>query len=93
MERHQIDQNEKGLTLGTISTKEDIEKLRELTEANSDSIYTFRPTKKQLKKFLRDKGFSKEDIYVKERPNFRQTFRKFEFMISQFFKLVVPCLT
>ena len=55
----------KRLTLGTISTKEDIEKLRELTETKSDSIYTFRPTKKQLKQFLRDKGFSNEDSYVK----------------------------
>ena len=56
-----------GLTLGTISTKADIEKLRELTEVKSDSIYTFRPTKKQLKRFLKDKGFSNEDTYVRIR--------------------------
>jgi hypothetical protein len=55
----------KGLTLGTISTKEDIEKLRELTGTKNDSIFSFRPTKKQLRRFLRDKGFSSEDTYIK----------------------------
>ena len=55
----------KGLTLGTVSTKDDIEKLRDLTEAKSDSVYTFHPTKKQLKQFLKEGGFSHEEIYVK----------------------------
>jgi len=62
-----LTETKNSLTLGTISTKEDIDKLRELTETKSDSIYTFRPSKKQLRRFLKNKGFSSEDTYVKIR--------------------------
>jgi hypothetical protein len=54
-----------GVTLGTVSTKEDIDKLRELTETKPDSILSFRPTKKELKKFIKENGFSDRDTYIK----------------------------
>jgi hypothetical protein len=54
-----------GLTLGAVSSKEDINKLRELTDTKSDSIFSFRPKKKELKKFLEENGFSDKDTYIK----------------------------
>jgi hypothetical protein len=54
-----------GLTLGTISTKEDINNLRTLTETKSDTLFSFRPTKKEMKKFLKGKGFSDRDTFIK----------------------------
>lgn len=54
-----------GVTLGAVSGADDIRKLRNLTNTPSDSIFRFRPTKKQLLKFLREKGFSKEVIYLR----------------------------
>lgn len=56
---------ENGLTLGTISTKDDINNLRTITETKSDTIFSFRPTKKEMKKFLMGKGFSDRDTFVK----------------------------
>jgi hypothetical protein len=55
----------KGLTLATVSTKEDIEMLRELTGVESDTVYNFRPSKKELRKFLKKKGFSDTDTYIR----------------------------
>jgi hypothetical protein len=54
-----------GLTLGTISTIEDIDNLRAVTETKSDTIFSFRPTKKAMKKFLKGKGFSDRDTFIK----------------------------
>lgn len=54
-----------GVTLRTVSTKNDINNLRELTDAKSDSVLSFRPTKKELKKFLRENGFSDKDTYIR----------------------------
>lgn len=56
-----------GVTLGTVSTKDDIDNLRELTNTSSDSVFSFRPTKKELKKFLKENGFSEKDTYLKIR--------------------------
>lgn len=56
-----------GVTLGSISTKEEIDNLRELTQTKSDSVYSFRPTKKELRKFLKANGFSDKDTYIKIR--------------------------
>jgi hypothetical protein len=52
-----------GVTLGTVSKKEDIANLREVTSTKSDSIDNFRPTKKELKKFLKEKG--DEEAFIK----------------------------
>lgn len=54
-----------GLILGTITKKEDIENLRELTETKSDTVYNFNPTRKQFKRFIKEKGFSNEEFYTK----------------------------
>lgn len=54
-----------GLSLGTISTKDDLSNLRTVTETKSDTIFSFRPTKKEMKKFLKDKGFSHQDTFIK----------------------------
>jgi len=60
-----LGRTKEGLVLGIISSKEDIRNLRELTNINSDTIYEFRPTKKDLKQFLKEKGFQNEERYVK----------------------------
>lgn len=57
-----------GLILGTVSNKEELKNLRELTNVTSDTVYNFRPTKKQLKHFIRDKGFQNEERFVKIEP-------------------------
>ena len=54
-----------GITLGTVSKKEEIEKLREISETQYDTVYNFRPTKKQLTKFLHANGFSTQETYLK----------------------------
>jgi len=54
-----------GLVLGTISDSKDLENLRELTNTKSDTIYSFNPTRKELKKFLKDNGFRNEKRFVK----------------------------
>jgi hypothetical protein len=54
-----------GIILGTIWDKEELENLRELTNTSSDSVYNFRPTKKQFKKFIRTKAFQSEERFVK----------------------------
>jgi hypothetical protein len=56
-----------GVTLGTVSTKDDINNLRELTDTKSDSVFSFRPTRREMKKFLKGNGFSDEDTYLKVR--------------------------
>jgi hypothetical protein len=55
----------KGLTLGTVTGKEDIDNLRELTETKSDTIYNFRPTRKQFKRFIKNNGFKDEETFIK----------------------------
>jgi len=56
---------ENGITLGTISTKDDINNLRTVTESKSDTAFSFRPTRKEMKKFLKGKGFSNRDKFIK----------------------------
>jgi hypothetical protein len=54
-----------GLILGTISRKDDMNNLRTMTETKSDTIFSFRPTKKEMKKFLKGEGFSDRDTFIK----------------------------
>lgn len=54
-----------GLVLGSLSSKDDLRRLQELTQQKSDTVYNFRPTSKQMKKFIRDKGFHNEERFVK----------------------------
>jgi hypothetical protein len=54
-----------GLALGTVSKVDDIKNLRELTGTVSDTTDNFRPTKKELKKFLKENGFGNEETFIK----------------------------
>ena len=60
-----LDVTKKGLTIGLVTSMEELNSLREITKAKSDSVYTFKPTKKQWRKFLREKGFQNEERFVK----------------------------
>ncbi len=57
------------LVVGSISTKEDIDKLKALTEVPQDTLMAYKVTitKKQLKKFVKNDGFAKRERYVKVR--------------------------
>ena len=55
----------KGLVLGTISDSKELETLRELTNTKSDTVYNFNPTRKELKKILKNGGFKNEQRFVK----------------------------
>ncbi|MBL0740402.1 hypothetical protein [Chryseolinea lacunae] len=54
-----------GLVLGNISTGQDLKSLQALTNAPSDTIYTFRPTRRQFKKFINEHGDRLQTLYVK----------------------------
>jgi len=58
-----------GIVIGTISSEEDINNLKDLTSTKSDSVYSFKPTKKQLKKFLKENGFQNEERFVRIEEN------------------------
>jgi hypothetical protein len=58
----------KGLLLiSSISTKLDIENLKEITETPTDTVppYKFTATKKQFKEFIKNDGFSDSETFVR----------------------------
>jgi hypothetical protein len=56
------------LKIGNISEKEDLEKLRNITESINDTISTrFTLTTRQFKKFIVDRGFSDQETFIKIR--------------------------
>lgn len=57
------------LLISSISTELDLENLKAITETPQDTIstYKFTATKKQFKKFIKDKGFSETETFVKIR--------------------------
>ena len=59
------------LILSTISTKHDIENLKEITETPQDTVppYKFTATKKQFKEFIKNDGFSDSEIFVRQKKN------------------------
>jgi hypothetical protein len=65
-------QLEKGqLVISGISTKEDIENLKEITETTTDTIppYKFTATKKQFKEFIKNDGFSDSESFFRQKKN------------------------
>jgi hypothetical protein len=60
-----IETTKYGLLIGRVSNKQDLDKLQELTNSQGDTVYNFRPTKREMKKFIRDQGFSDEERFVK----------------------------
>jgi hypothetical protein len=57
------------LTISSISTKLDLENLKEITEAPNDTIspYEFTTTKRQFRKFVRNDGFSDIEIFARQK--------------------------
>jgi len=57
------------LWIGKISNKEDVDKLQKLTktpvDTSADVVTTFQPTRKQLRKFMRQEGFGDKEEFVK----------------------------
>lgn len=59
------------MTISSISTKFDIENLKEITENIEDTIapYNITTTKRQFKKFVKNDGFRDKEIFIKLRKN------------------------
>ena len=57
------------LTISSISTKLDLDNLKEITETPQDTVptYKFTATKKQFKKFIKNNGFSNSETFVRQR--------------------------
>lgn len=59
------------LVVSNISTKQDIENLKTITESTQDTVapYKFATTKKQFKEFIRNDGFSDRETFVRQKKN------------------------
>jgi hypothetical protein len=64
-EVQKLDYGKKKLSICSISDLQEIEDLKEITESKGDSLVQFDPDKKQLRKFIKSKGFSKKEEFVK----------------------------
>lgn len=59
------------IVISSISTKLDLENLKEITETPQDTVapYKFTATRKQFKKFIRNDGFSDSETFVRQKKN------------------------
>ena len=59
------------LVVSSISTKQDIENLKIITESTQDTVapYKFATTKKQFKEFIKNDGFSDSETFVRQKKN------------------------
>lgn len=59
------------LIISSISTKEDIQNIKEITETATDTIppYKITATKKQFKKFIKNDGFTDSETFVRQKKN------------------------
>ena len=59
------------LLVSSISTKQDIENLKAITESTQDTAapYKFATTKKQFKEFIKNDGFSDSETFVRQKKN------------------------
>ncbi|MBS1558735.1 MAG: hypothetical protein JST69_08390 [Bacteroidetes bacterium] len=64
-EVYKLEKVKEGIITGTISTKQELNELRAVTETYSDTIYRFRPTRKQFKKLLQENGFKTEQKFLR----------------------------
>ncbi len=57
------------LVISSISTKLEIENLKEITESPNDTVppHNFKPTKKQFKEFIKSDGFNDSETFVKQK--------------------------
>lgn len=54
-----------GVLLSSVSSSQDLERLQVLTNAPSDTVYTFRPTRRQFKKFMAKRDEQHQSLYIK----------------------------
>lgn len=66
-EVRKMDLSKGKLTVSSIASKEEIEKLEEITASIQDTVapYKFNLTKKQFKEFIKSEGFSESEEFVK----------------------------
>ena len=59
------------LIVSSISSKEDIENLKAITESTQDTVapYNFAATKKQFKEFVKNKGFTDSEKFIRQKKN------------------------
>ena len=59
------------LTVGQISTKQDLDTLQAITESPADTVppYQITATKRQFRKFVRAKGFSDQEVFVRRKAD------------------------
>lgn len=59
------------LVVSRISTKQEIENLKTITETTQDTVapYKFATTKKQFKEFLKNNGFSDSETFVRQKKD------------------------
>jgi hypothetical protein len=59
------------LVISSISTKLDLENLKQITETPQDTIppYKFTATKRQFKKFVKNNGFSDSEAFIRQKKN------------------------
>jgi len=59
------------LVVSSISSKEDIENLKAITESSQDTVapYNFAATKKQFKEFVKSKGFTDSEKFIRQKKN------------------------
>jgi hypothetical protein len=54
------------LTFGSLSSPEDVKKLRAITESTTDTVSTyFSPSRKQFRQFVRQEGFGEEELFYR----------------------------
>jgi hypothetical protein len=59
------------LIVSSISSTEDIENLKAITESTQDTVapYNFAATKKQFKEFVKSKGFTDSEKFIRQKKN------------------------
>jgi len=57
------------LVVSSISTKQDIDNLKKITESTQDTVapYKFKTTKKEFKEFIKNEGFSDSETFIKQK--------------------------
>jgi len=57
------------LVVSYISTEQDINNLKKITESTQDTVapYKFKPTKKEFKEFIKNEGFSDSETFIKQK--------------------------
>ncbi len=59
------------LVISSISTKEDMQNLKTITETTQDTVapHNYSPTKKQFKEFIKNNGFTDSEKFIRKKEN------------------------